>query len=338
LQSIGGTKEGMTIAEITDIRSIAILDYIQELKKYLSKNFTVDILNWSDIKHSKYDYYHYHYSNSTVKTLLPMLLHPKSQTIVTVHDIVPRNKYWKKYLAPFLIRIVNAKCKCFIVHSLFAKTLLLQTFPFINESKVKVIYFGTLPREIHTDTIRATRQKYSINQSDVVFLHLGYIKRSKGVVDVIDAFRELDHPSSKLILVGKCVDKESESLVSSLNKQNIIYLGFVSDAELVEILSIIDALLNFRTDSVGETSSAVLKSLSFGKPVLASNIGNNSEIIGSAGIFCPPTKTNIKSTLKSFIEDKNLQNTLRQEAVKRRKFFDWDKSAQALGEIILNEK
>lgn len=312
----------MIIAEVTEHKSIAILNYIYELKNNLNIYFNVKVFNWNNFKLFKANIYHYHFSNSTAKVLLPLIITPSSKNYVTIHDILPRNKIWRSFLSPIIYRIINYKARIIIVHSKYAKDLLIRCFPYINRKKVNVIYFGSQPQIFDKMTYLKFRKKYKIKADELALLYLGYIKKSKGLNEAVDAFKEINDRKTKLFIVGKILDNETYTFLDYHNTKNLLYLGFIKESELREILTIIDGLLNFRSDSVGETSSAVMKSLSFGKPVIATDVGSNKEIIDGAGLIAI-NKTDQVNKLSSFINDKKLRLRLTKNAKLRSNNLNW---------------
>jgi glycosyltransferase involved in cell wall biosynthesis len=289
-------------------------------------------VHWKDALAENADTYHYHYSNSTFKTVLPLLSKPTSQNIVTIHDVLPRNIKKRQYISPALYRIINTKAKIIIVHSQSAKQLLLQEFPFISAPKIKVIPYGCFSSSPQTPN--PIRQKYEISPDAVVFIYLGYIKKSKGITETINAFARTTNPNAHLILIGKSTDPDMATYLQNLHDPRIKYTGFVPYTEMHQWLDTADALVNFRHDFVGETSSSVMNMLSYHKPILATNIGSNPEIIGNAGILCTLDETQILNAYTTFIENKAYRDQLKKNAEIQSQSLLWQNLLPHYREIL----
>lgn len=65
----------------------------------------------------------------------------------------------------------------------------------------------------------------------------------------------------------------------------------------------------------------LLEALFYGLPILATNVGGNSEIIGNAGLLTEPEAPRIAESLTSLIKDTDLQQRFRQSA--KRQFLEF---------------
>lgn len=313
----------MTILEITNTKSKAITAYVNEVKDLLKSNFSVQLRNWTDVFFTPASYKHFHYGNSTVQVILPLLF-SQSQNIVTIHDVMPRNKN-KKSLAKLLFSIINWKAKTIITHSKHAKELLHTTYPYIPKDKVIVIPYGSLPKKTNPADQDYLQHAFNINGTDIIFMQLGYIKKAKGIEQVVQAFQTVKHPKAKLIIIGKAVDEETAEFLKTIRQSNIRAAGFLPDKELEMLLQRADCLINIRLDSVGETSAAVMNALNHGIPVIASSIGSNPEVIGKAGILIEPTVEQITTAITNFVENGKLRSSLKIEVSKHTKHLSWER-------------
>jgi glycosyltransferase involved in cell wall biosynthesis len=180
----------MKIVEITDLKSHAIHKYIKNLSNtFTTKGYSFEIQNWKFAKRSDSDIFHYHYSNSTTKVLLPLLLSKKKSNLVTIHDIVPRNKLWRTILSPIFVRIIDSRSTRIVVHSDFAKRMLYTQYPFVDQNKVLVIPHGCKNIYCSNKQLKESRKNLELDQDEIIFLFLGFLKKSKGIVETIEAFK-----------------------------------------------------------------------------------------------------------------------------------------------------
>jgi glycosyltransferase involved in cell wall biosynthesis len=315
----------MKIIEVTDKKSLAILKYISELTNIMENNYIkTEIVNWNQKLFKKADIKHFHYSNSSFKVLLHLLFSNKNNTIVTIHDVLPRNKIWRIIFTPIIFRIIDYKSKILIIHSNSAKNLLINNFQFINIDKLKVIPHGCNFYDISIQQIIDTRKKLGLNTKDIIFIYVGFLKSSKGILKTLEAFDLTINNKAKFFLIGKISDRNIKHYLEDLAFKNITYLGRLSDDDLKDWYIASDALVNFRENFVGETSGSVMQMIGFGKPILASNLGINKEIIEDAGLFCNCNVKSIKQLYTRFIFDKKLRVHLKQKAEERRNIYRWE--------------
>ena len=313
----------MKIIEVTDKNSKAILEYVNELATQLSNHqITVKVSHWKSAPFEKGDWYHFHFSNSTYKVIFPLLV-TQGACVVTIHDVMPRKKFSKQFISPMLFWIINKKAKKIIVHSQHAKKLLHKNYPFVKQEKVIVIPLGCFPNISSESKKSSVRKILQIPQQSILFLYVGYIKKSKGIVETVKAFKKISDKNSLLYIVGKTTDNETSTFLSNIQESNIKYLGFQTNKMLNNMLIASDVIVNFRLDSVGETSASVVKALSMGKPVLATDIGSNKEVIGNAGMYCKPKVQSIIHVIATFIQNKTTKNNLFDEAKRKSAEYSW---------------
>lgn len=131
------------------------------------------------------------------------------------------------------------------------------------------------------------------NSDDFVFAFSGRICEEKGVLNLLEAFKEVYSKNKKVRLVifgaagtKKTHDIKTEYLKKCLNyaKSNdipIVFAGFLSGAELFKALSKIDVIILPSDDKLSEEgmSLSLIEGLSLGKPIIATNSGGNHEVV-----------------------------------------------------------
>lgn len=129
----------------------------------------------------------------------------------------------------------------------------------------------------------SSRRELNISSNDKVLLFFGYVRKYKGLDILISALPETLKriPELKLLIVGEFYDDVSSYMnqIEKLGlKDNIILVNkFVPNEEVGKYFNASDVLvLPYRS----ATQSAVLNvSYSFGKPVIATNVGGLGEFI-----------------------------------------------------------
>jgi beta-1,4-mannosyltransferase len=119
--------------------------------------------------------------------------------------------------------------------------------------------------------------------------YVGRIRRYKGVETLIAAFRELPEKSLRLTVAGYPSSDDLRDTVTSLagdDPRITLQFGFISDAELVEIVSGSELMvLPYR---FMHNSGATIAALSIGRPVLVPANAVNDELaveVGAGWVF-----------------------------------------------------
>jgi len=153
----------------------------------------------------------------------------------------------------------------------------------IDEDKIRVIKNGINPifRILDKD---ASRKRLQLPNTKII-LFVGHLIKTKGIDYLIEALANFDkNINFKLYLIGS--GEEKENFIQIIKEKNLSkvadFVGTVKHSELVDWYNATDILC---LPSLREgIPNVILESLACGTPVVATNIGNNSEIIGkSAG-------------------------------------------------------
>jgi glycosyltransferase involved in cell wall biosynthesis len=113
----------------------------------------------------------------------------------------------------------------------------------------------------------------------------------------------------------------------------IHFLGRVSDERLVDLyrgaLAYLDATLY---EGFGYQ---VLEAMACGAPVVASWASSIPEVVGDAGLLCPPNDTEeLAAALVRIVSEPRLAEELRSRGLRRAAEFTWQRTARALADVI----
>jgi len=150
------------------------------------------------------------------------------------------------------------------------------------DRKAYYIPNGVLPSSyLEPDKIN---EKWGLKKGDYI-LNVSRLVRHKGTHYLIRAFKELE-TEKKLVLVGE--GAHTDSYVRQLKQEaegdsRIIFTGVQFNSVLKEIYS--NAFLFVQPSEAEGLSIALLEAMSYGLPVLASDIRENREALGKNGVF-----------------------------------------------------
>jgi len=255
----------------------------------------------------------------------------KAKKVVTsVHDFSfilhrefhpkERIEYFDKY---FFKNIYQSSV--IITGSEFSKKEIMDRLTF-KEDAIKVIYHGINHNifKIYNDI------NLSFDIPKKFILSVGSIEPRKNLLGLLNAYNLLKNSIKaqyKLILVGfKGWDNTQVMELIDANKENIHYLGFISDEELAKVYNLAECFV-FPSFYEG-FGLPPLEAMACATPVVASNATSIPEICADAAIYCNPYDINdIKEKIELVLGDVALQKNMIQKGLKRVAEFTWEKSA-----------
>jgi glycosyltransferase involved in cell wall biosynthesis len=258
------------------------------------------------------------------------LIHPK-KSFVTIHDIAW--KFYPQAFTPFMRWFLDwsTAFACRHAYRIIAVSEStkkdLVKFYSIKPDKISVVHHGYGQR-LKINDLRFKSQQ-SIPEKYILFLST--LQPRKNLEGLIEAFKLLKKEDPqlphKLVVVGKPGWK-FESILTKINenKDSVLYLNHVTDAEKWQILKGADALV---VPSFYEGfGMQVLEAFEAVVPVAASRTSSLPEVAGDAAIyFDPKNLLEIKTALRTILSDRGLADNLRQKGTERLKNFSWQKCA-----------
>ena len=218
------------------------------------------------------DIIHTQFPRENVIAVVSKLFYKKVKVFNTNHLIIQQGTFWKvinKVISPFNEKIF-AVCNC-------GKNTLISNG--VKSDKIEVVFNGIKKAEVNTPTLR---EELGISEDTFVVSALTRYSAEKGLdflVDTVYAIEERNIKNYAFVIAGdgQLYDKISEK-INALGLRNRIYqLGYRTDT--ANILSASDLFVNL--SSTEALSFAIIEALSFGLPVVATNVGGTSDIINS---------------------------------------------------------
>lgn len=253
---------------VTETRSkTGKISFLDELKRVLK--LRKDLKN--KIKENKDKEIIIHYNSSCylfglIKDLGVLLLCSKP-VIYQCHCNLPvqLNKKISFYLFKIICKIVSVIC-----------VLNTGSMEIVKNLKEEVYY---IPNFIKKDYVKNKK----INKEIKKCCFVGRIEKKKGIVEYVEAAKQCKE--KEFYLVGPLKDKSLDFSKIS----NIKFLGPKSNKEVIEILKIMDVyILPSYTEGF---PLGVLEAMSCGLPVIATDVGAISDMIGSEGGVLIKTKS-----------------------------------------------
>ncbi len=254
-----------------------------------------------------------------------------------------KKDFWQlKYMTMWSVK----RAEKIITISEFSKKDIVETYGIAHE-KVVVAYPGY--KKVKSEKLKVKSEseifkKYSINSEYI--LYLGTLKPSKNIDGLIKAFKKLQDSNVqifkkvKLVIAGKkgWMYEELFQLVKKLDLESkVIFTGFVEENE-------VDLLMKnaqvFVMPSYWEGFGIpILEAMDAGTPVVCSNRGALPEVAGKAALIVNPEKpADIAEKIYQVLTSDKLRENLVQSGKERVKMFSWQKSADKILNVLINNE
>lgn len=210
--------------------------------------------------------------------------------IATIHG---KHYYWQKWRRRVAYRFIS-RIATMVAVSNDLKAFVSSTTG-IAPARIEVVYNGVqpLPKWRHEE-IQALRNELQLSEGTQVVAVIGNLYPVKGHRFLIDAMPTVlrRFPNTAFLFAGRGeLESELRKHVERLGlTKNVHFLGLRQD--IPRLLGVID-LLAMPSLSEG-LSMAILEAMSVGKPVLATSVGGNPELVvhRQSGVLVPPEDSN----------------------------------------------
>lgn len=264
---------------------------------------------------------------------------PNLKKIITVHDLSflrypeffsRRKNFWHRALN---VKKILAAADKIIAVSENTKNDLLELLK-ISPEKIKVIYAGnnSVKREIADQEKTEVLNRFKL--SGRLVLYLGNIEPRKNIQGLIEAYNNLraknpELADLKLVLAGAKAWKNKEIFKAYNNsqyKEDIYFLGYISQSDK-EVLYSLSGVFVYPSYYEG-FGFPVLEAMTYGCPVVCSNISSLPEVVGDAALTINPYNSEeIETALKLILSDEKLRAFYIDKGYEREKLFTWEKTA-----------
>ncbi|NSW89400.1 MAG: glycosyltransferase [Firmicutes bacterium] len=297
---------------------------VERLKTIGVETFQIRMRNPFDIKaiwdlsklckKLEIDLIHTQFLRENYIAIFSRILNSKVRVIYTNHFILPNNsiqKFFNRVLTPFeanIIAVCNKGREMLIANGNKA-------------SKIKVVFNGIDPSYWGEPLESTVREEFAIGEDEFVILCASRFAHDKGhkfLVNSINELKKMTGRKFRCILAGDGpLLPEVKEQVSNLGLNNeIIFTGFRSDVKNLFYGS--DLYVNSSEHEA--LSFLIIESLASGLPVIATNMGGNSDIINAetnCGILVEyDNAKEMAEAILKVMEDGILRQKLRENALK----------------------
>lgn len=166
-------------------------------------------------------------------------------------------------------------------------------------------------------------------EKDSYFLTTSRLIKHKGIHYAIEAFQKLD-TDKKLVIAGDgfFTDDYAQSLKEmARNNKNIIFTGSQSGKVLAELYS--NAYMLLQPSESEGLSLSLLESMSYGLPILSSDIPENKEALGGSGfLFKNKDVNDLKKKMEELLNFNLAKSRVEEEINRIKNIYNWPKISE----------
>lgn len=273
---------------------------------------------------------------------IPLLPIKAKKRLVTIHDVFHLAFYddlsfkQKLYAKAVINQAVSRSDKILTVSKFSVDEIKKYTN---TKQNIEIVYnaidfdkFEVIDDKSKLDLIE---DKYKLPSEFLLFV--GNVKPHKNIKKLLFALKDID---TNLVIVGKkdgfiTGDDNISSLIKECNLDNrVFFTGYVDDEDIPVIYNL--AKLFIFPSLYEGFGIPPLEAQACGCPVVCSNVASLPEVGGADSVvYCNPYSVeDIKEKIEIVLNNKDLQNELRQKGFENIKRFSWEESAKKIIEVI----
>lgn len=274
-------------------------------------------------------------------------LEADTPTLITVHDVAFMThsnmisglvSHYYRYFTPKFL----AKATHISVVSNTVKTDI-QKYYAIEASKISVEYNACQSIYQPISDAQKTKVKAKNSNNQDYFFFVGAVHPRKNVhrlIAAFDQFKKITNASLKLLIAGRFAWQTGEvkaAYDNATHKSDIIFLGYVSDDALPELMA---AALALTWPSLFEGFGLpLLEAMHCDVPIITSDVSAMPEVVGNAALCINPHDTNdIAKAMTLLYQNLALRQKLIENGKTQRSKFNWNTSAHQIYQHLCNIK
>lgn len=274
-------------------------------------------------------------------------LRTKVPTCITIHDLAFLHypgfvdKLHRWHYSRYQPRFAQ-KAKQIVAVSEYTKSDVVDKYGIAPE-KISVVYNGAHQeyRPLDYETKKSIKEQYTDGKE--YFIFTSAIHPRKNVVNLLKAFvqfKRRQKSGMKLVIVGRMAwqtDEIEKSKRLMPFKEDVIWTGYLDVKELARVTAAAYAMVY---PSLFEGFGIpIVEAMQCEVPVITSTTSSMPEVGGDAALLADPEKPeDIAEKMGMIYKDERLRARLVAAAREQAQKFSWDKSAEALWEVIMKCK
>jgi len=192
-----------------------------------------------------------------------------------------------------MLRRIAERSRAIVVHNPAAARIVREHAPGARIEEIAHLFAPpALPSE--AEVIRY-RQRIGAGTGTFLFGVFGYLRESKRLMSVLEAFRSIGGGAS-LLVAGEFVSTDlARAAEPLLRAPGIVRLPHLPERDFWTAAAAVDACINLRYPAAGETSGIAVRLMGMGKPVLVTDAEECSRFPEDACIRIAPGATEVEA-------------------------------------------
>lgn len=177
----------------------------------------------------------------------------------------------RRYFAWPMLRRVVERSLAAVVHNPGAAEMVKAAVPGARVHEIPHLRMPVDPQAAVSS--EALRRRYGIGPSDFAFGVFGHLRESKRLTAILRVFRRLRRAGAGLwlLVAGRFVGPDLERAAAPLlAAPGVIRVPYLPESGFARHAALVDACINLRDPSAGETSGIAIRLMALGKPLLVS--------------------------------------------------------------------
>jgi glycosyltransferase involved in cell wall biosynthesis len=176
----------------------------------------------------------------------------------------------RRYFDYPLLRRVVERSRAVVVHNPAAARVVKEHAPPARVVEIPHLFVAPQWPASVAETIR-WRQRWGVDAGSFLFGVFGYLRESKRLVTILDAFAAVHrvHPRTALLVAGEFVSSDlARAVEPMLLAAAVVRRPHLDEREFWLAAGAVDACINLRYPAAGETSGIAIRLMGLGKPVM----------------------------------------------------------------------
>ena len=194
-----------------------------------------------------------------------------------------------RYFQYAMLRRVAESARAVVVHNPAAARIVAAHTP--SARIVEIPHLFRPPAAVTEAQAARWRQRHGIPPGAFLFGVFGHLRETKRLLAVLRAFAGLRAAGANaaLLVAGEFVSRDLErAALPLLAGPGILRLGYLAERQFWLAASAVDACVNLRYPSAGETSGTAIRMMGLGKPVLLTDGEECAAVPEDACVRIPP--------------------------------------------------
>ena len=309
-------------------KGVTLINFTPASNKFLDFPSRL-MLSTLDALGRDYDIFHYYGTDSAIFTIVPRVL---SRKVVLWLD----GRAWNRVSYP---KWVRTALRLSSWPALYIPTATTVDSRYVGEwyrsecgkAPIFVPYGARVsPRGADPDVL----SRFGLKPDGYV-LFVGVLLPEKGIHYMIRAFNEIESEFQLVIVGGSPYESSYELSLRKLAGRDVKFLGSVWGSEVENLYK--GAYLYVNASETEGTSPALLSAMGYGNCVLVSDIPENLETIGDAGIsFRSKNSEDLREKIRLLPSNGDIVKDYRKKAVDRvARLYSWDSIANHMERVYL---